>query len=206
MSFSSLSAAEQHKLIATANIAVARFVNLFSAKLGKRFFSREDIEDMAGDAIMKAWRSIDSYDPKKAKLSTWVGRIAVNCLKDAIDYKVKRLPISGSMYIGSNDEDAECGADEYILNSDLLNAMSENGADSRILQAELRDRICEEVSKMSDKRQRVAHMLNVGYKPREIASVEGGTPQAVSKCIWNIREALRAALVEWVNDADRYAC
>ena len=135
-----------------------------------------------------------------------MGRIAVNCVKDAIDYKVKRLPISGSMYIGSNDEDAECGADEYILNSDLLNAMSENGADSRILQAELRDRICEEVSKMSDKRQRVAQMLNVGYKPREIASVEGGTPQAVSKCIWNIREALRAALVEWVNDADRYAC
>ena len=206
MSFSSLSAAEQHNLIATANAAVARFVNLFTAKLGKRFFSREDIEDMAGDAIMKAWRSIDSYDPKKAKLSTWVGRIAVNCVKDAIDYKVKRLPISGSMYIGSNDEDAECGADEYILNPDVLNAMSENGTDSRILQAELRDRICEEVSKMSDKRQRVAHMLNVGYKPREIASVEGGTPQAVSKCIWDIREALRAALVEWADDADRYAC
>ena len=100
MSFSSrpLSAVEQHNLIASANAAVVRFVNLFSDKLGnKRFFSREDIEDMAGDTIMKACRSIDRYDPEKAKMSTWVGRIAVNTVKDAINYKMKRLPISGSM-------------------------------------------------------------------------------------------------------------
>ena len=208
MSFSSrsLSAAEQHNLIASANAAVVRFVNLFSDKLGnKRFFSREDIEDMAGDAIMKACRSIDRYDPEKAKMSTWVGRIAVNTVKDAIDYKMKRLPISGSMYVASHDEGGEIDADEYILDPMVLNTMSENSADCRVLQSELKVRICQEVSKMSEKRQRVARMLDGGCSIKEMAEAENCTSGAVSKRIWDIREALRSALVEWAAESSRCA-
>lgn len=209
MSFSSrpLSAVEQHNLIASANAAVVRFVNLFSDKLGnKRFFSREDIEDMAGDTIMKACRSIDRYDPEKAKMSTWVGRIAVNTVKDAINYKMKRLPISGSMYVASRDEGGEIDANEYILDPMVLNTMSENSADCLVLQSELKSRIFQEVSKMSDKRQRVARMLDGGYTIKEMAKAEDCTSRAVSKCIWDIREALRFALVEWAADSGRCAC
>ena len=109
MSFSSsLSAAEQQKLIATANTAVARFAYLFNSKSGCRnFFTREDIEDIAGTAILKAWRSIDSFNPERAKLSIWVNRIAINCAKDAVDYKMKRLFISESMYVKGKDDDEE---------------------------------------------------------------------------------------------------
>jgi RNA polymerase sigma-70 factor (ECF subfamily) len=208
MSFSSsLSAAEQQNLIATANAAVARFVDLFNSKSGCRnFFTREDIEDIAGTAILKVWRSIDSFDPERAKLSTWVNRIAVNCAKDALDYKMKRLSISESMYVKGKDDDDEYGADEFILDPDVLSKMSENSADGRVLRGELRDRICAEVSKMSDKRRRVAHMHNVGFTPKEMAAIEGCTPTAASKCIWDIREALRTALAEWSGEARPSAC
>ena len=208
MSFSSsLSAAEQQKLIATANTAVARFAYLFNSKPGCRnFFTREDIEDIAGTAILKAWRSIDSFDPERAKLSIWVNRIAINCAKDAVDYKMKRLFISESMYFKGKDDDEEYGADELILDPEVLGKMSENSADGRVLQRELRESICSEVSKMSDKRQRVAHMLNVGFTPKEMAAIEGCTPTAVSKCVWDIREALRTALAEWSGKARRSAC
>lgn len=208
MSFSrSLSAAEQHTLISTANAAVVRIVSLFTAKLGnKHFFSREDIEDIAGDVIMKAWRSMDGYDPERAKMSTWVGRIAVNCVKDAVDYKMKRLPISGAMYVTVKEDGEEFGADELVFAPEVLNAMSENSADARAIHSELQGRICEEVSRMSDKRQRVAYMMNAGYKPKEIAAAEGSKPQAVSKCIWDIREALRTALAEWAEESNRRAC
>ena len=149
----SLSAAEQHNLITNANLTVARFANLVATKLGnKYFFSREDIEDMANEAIMKAWRSIDSYDPTKAKLSTWVSRIAVNCVKDTVGYRMRRMSISGSMYIKTRKKESESGVDEVILDPVVLNTMSENGADGRILQAELKGRICDVVSEMSDKR------------------------------------------------------
>lgn len=203
MSFSfSLSAAQQHQLIATANAAVVRFVTIFSDKIrNKHFFTREDIEDIAGNVIMKAWRSIDGYDPEKAKLSSWVYRIAVNCVKDAVDYKMKRLSISGSMFISSNDEGDECNADEYILDPGVLNTMCENSADDRVLQSDLMGRISQTVSKMSDKRQRVARMLTVGYTPKEMAAVEGSTPSAVAKCVWDIRQALKSALTEWLKEA-----
>lgn len=208
MSFSSsLSAAEQQNLIATANAAVARFANLFNSKPGCRnFFTREDIEDIAGTAILKVWRSIDSFDPERAKLSTWVNRIAVNCAKDALDYKMKRFSISESMYAKGKDDDDEYGADELILDPDVLSKMSENSADGRVLRGELLERICAEVSKMSDKRQRVAHMLNVGFTPKEMAAIEGCTPTAASKCVWDIREALRTALAEWSGGARLSAC
>ena len=84
--------------------------------------------------------------------------------------------------------------------------MSENSADGRVLLGELRERICSEVSKMSDKRQRVAHMLNVGFTPKEMAAIEGCTPTAASKRIWDIREALRTALAEWSGKARLSAC
>ena len=204
---SSFSAAEQHNLIATANAAVVRFINLFTAKLGGRhFFTHEDIEDIAGTAIMKAWRSIDNFDPERAKLSTWVNRIAVNCVKDAIDYKMKRLSISESMYVKGKDDDDECGVDEFILDPEMLGTMSENSADGRVLQCELGERICAEVSKMSDKRKRVAHLLNVGYSPKEIAAIEGCTPNAAYKSIWDIRAALKSALAEWADESKRFAC
>lgn len=203
MSFSfSLSAAQQHQLIATANAAVVRFVTIFSDKIrNKHFFTREDIEDIAGNVIMKAWRSIDGYDPEKAKLSSWVYRIAVNCVKDAVDYKMKRLSISGSMFISSNDEGDECNADEYILDPAVLDSMCDNCADDRVLQSDLKGRISQTVSKMSDKRQRVAHMLTVGYTPKEMAAVEGSTPTAMAKCVWDIRQALKVALTEWLKEA-----
>lgn len=203
MSFSfSLSAAQQHQLIATANAAVVRFVTIFSDKIrNKHFFTREDIEDIAGNVIMKAWRSIDGYDPEKAKLSSWVYRIAVNCVKDAVDYKMKRLSISGSMFISSNDEGDECNADEYILDPAVLDSMCDNSADDRVLQSDLKGRISQTVSKMSDKRQRVAHMLTVGYTPKEMAAVEGSTPTAMAKCVWDIRQALKVALTEWLKEA-----
>jgi RNA polymerase sigma factor (sigma-70 family) len=208
MSFSSsLSAAEQQNLIATANAAVVRFVNLFTSKPGCRnFFTREDVEDIEGTTILKVWRSIDAFDPERAKLSTWVNRIAVNCAKDAIDYKMKRLSISGSMYVKGKDDNEECGADEFILDPEVLSKMSENSADGRALQCELREHICAEVSKMSDKRQRVAHLLNLGFFPKEMAAIEGCTPAAASKCVWDIRKALRAALDEWSGEARPYAC
>ena len=194
-----LSVSEQQQLIAAANAAVARFARLFAAKIGnKDFFTREDMEDMAATAVMKACGAMDRYDPERATLATWVGRIAANCVKDAVDYKMKRLCISAPMYTERNDEEGdEFGADEYAHDAGILDRMSVNDTDSRVLQAELQERINDEVAKMTDKRKRIARMLNAGYSPQEMAEAEGCTTTAVYMCIWNIRETLRHALEEW---------
>ena len=39
-------------------------------------------EDVVAEAYLKAARSFSRYDPTRAKFSTWVVRIAVNCMND----------------------------------------------------------------------------------------------------------------------------
>jgi len=46
--------------------------------------AREIAEDILQDSFVKIWRSIDTYDPQKGKLFTWMARLARN---SAIDYK-----------------------------------------------------------------------------------------------------------------------
>ena len=48
-----ISAAEQQKIISSAHVAVSVFVYSYTNKLGnRRFFTKEDIEDIAGDVGM----------------------------------------------------------------------------------------------------------------------------------------------------------
>jgi RNA polymerase sigma-70 factor (ECF subfamily) len=50
----------------------------------------ETAEDLLQEVFVKVWKNIDSYDPVKAKLVTWMGNIARNLAIDKIrskDYK-----------------------------------------------------------------------------------------------------------------------
>lgn len=46
--------------------------------------AREIAEDILQDSFVKIWKSINTFDPGKGKLFTWMARLARNC---AIDYK-----------------------------------------------------------------------------------------------------------------------
>ncbi|SEA46722.1 RNA polymerase sigma factor [Pedobacter hartonius] len=45
---------------------------------------REIAEDILQDSFVKIWKSINTFDPKKGKLFTWIAKLARN---SAIDYK-----------------------------------------------------------------------------------------------------------------------
>ena len=212
MSFShSLSAAEQHTIITSANMAVSRFASVFAENIGSaRFFTREDIEDMSQEAAMKAWRSISVFDPAKAKLSTWVSRIAVNCVKDAIDHRMKRLPISASMEEINDDSGDEYNVSERCGRSrsfhpEMQMLVSEYAADSRLNQREFERSVWGEVNRLSDTGRRYVHMLSEGYAPKDMAAIDGCRPNTAAKRVHDVRRALRAALAE-VADEYGLAC
>jgi len=46
--------------------------------------AREIAEDILQDSFVKIWKSIDTFDPEKGKLFTWMAKLARN---SAIDYK-----------------------------------------------------------------------------------------------------------------------
>lgn len=48
---------------------------------------REEAEDVAQETFMKVWRKIAQYDPDRARLETWVTRIAMNACYDRLRKK-----------------------------------------------------------------------------------------------------------------------
>lgn len=205
----SLSIAEQQSLISNAEAAVSHFTKAFSHRLGSHFFSREDIQDMVQDTLLKAWRSIDSYDPTKGKMSTWVSRIAINCVKDEVDRRVRRIFISDSMYTvkkRKDEEDLE-EADEWIENPQVLEVLCGDSADRLAERRDFERAVHGEIHKLSGKNQRFAKMLEDGYAPRQMAAIEGCTPNAAAKRVCDIRRALRAALADVAGEFGfRIAC
>lgn len=195
----SLSAAEQHTLVSTAFTAVSRFAYSFSNKLGhKHFFTHEDIEDMSQDTVMKAWRSIGSFNPEKATLATWVSRIAVNCVKDGIDYRIKRLCISASMYTKKFKYLEDHSADEFVMDPQVLGKCNEEGADRITEGRDLERFVRGEISRMSDVSRRVAQFLEEGFTAKEIAKAEDCSPNTAAKRAYDMRKALKAALADVV--------
>ena len=201
-----LSAAEQRAIISTANVAVSVHANSITAKLpNKYFFTKEDIEDLAGEVIYKACRSFDRFDSEKSSLKTWVSRIALNCVKDALDYRMKRIGLSEAMFSESSKDDDD--DDEYNkvesadrkkgFNAAVWDLVSEYSADKDINRKEFEEEVMGKVGKLSDKNQKFFSMLvDEELTPKEMAEREGCTANAAAKRIWDIRHALKTTIAE----------
>ncbi|MGM9749941.1 MAG: RNA polymerase sigma factor [Candidatus Cryptobacteroides sp.] len=169
-----LSRTQQNDIINLANSAVRSRV----AKKYKGIFSTMDIEDMVGDTIYKACRSIGSFDASKGKLITWVNKIAVNAVIDAVDYKVKRLPISNAMFI-ENEEGEELDYAETYGHEAY-----ENETDRDLLAEEFESEVRKVTGALSEQKRKTLDMVERGMTPIEMAAEEGCTPTAAAtrKC------------------------
>ena len=213
----SLSAAEQRAIISTANVAVSVHANSITAKLpNKYFFTKEDIEDLAGEVIYRACRSFDRFDSEKSSLKTWVSRIALNCVKDALDYRMKRIGLSEPMFSESSKDDDEYNNVETAdfkkgFDTSVWDLVSEYSADKDINQKEFEEAVMGEVGKLSDKNQKFFSMLfEEELTPKEMAEREGCTSNAAAKRIWDIRHALKAVIAETAREfgifSEKIAC
>ena len=57
-----------------------------------RLLHREETEDLVSRIFLKVAEHLDEYDPKKAKMSTWIFRIAENTLRDY--FRTRRTQVS----------------------------------------------------------------------------------------------------------------
>lgn len=196
-----LSVAEQQTITSTAKIAVSHFIYQLFGKNGmKSFFTQTETEDIVGDTIYKACRSIDGFDPEKGKLSTWIYQIAFRCVLDAYNYKMKRVNISCPMTAISQEDGDEYNASETSkkksgLCLEMNELLSRNEADTDINFKEFENRIQKKVGKLSDINQRFfEYFAEMGLAPREIAALEGCTPNAAAKRVHDIRQCLKPSL------------
>ena len=70
---------------------------------------REDAEEVYQDVFVKALRAIETFDPKKATLSTWLCRIAFN---ESLNFVRRRKP--NLVYM----DDSKLGSDSFEVQED----------------------------------------------------------------------------------------
>ena len=171
-----LSRTQQNDIINLANSAVRSRV----AKKYKGIFSTMDIEDMVGDTIYKACRSIGSFDASKGKLITWINTIASNCIKDLLDYKFGRGFISADVNEDMEPErifasaDHTCGSQDWESNIDIVYGDLLTIAES-----------------FSERDRRYAQMIIDEFESAEMAKATGDTLGAAQAKACRVRKILR---------------
>ena len=194
MSKNNITPSEQKNILSSAKTSVEFCVSNYADKTGlKHVFTKEDIEDIVCDTVYKACRSFASFDENKAKLSTWVNRIAVNCVRDAIDYKMKRRNISCELIEENSESGEEFGLDEVCLNSQENHfegwaRVSGETADRELLRKDFEAYVSDSLSGMSERDRKFLEWMKFGYTAKEMAAMDGCSTNAASKRMWAIRQ------------------
>ena len=193
-SITTLTLSEQKNILSSAKTSVEFCVSNYADKTGlKHVFTTEDIEDIVCDTVYKACRSFASFDENKAKLSTWVNRIAVNCVRDAIDYRMKRRNISCELIEENSESGEEFGLNEVYCESleehfEGWARVSEDAADKELLRKDFEAYVSSSLSGMSERDRKFLEWMKLGYTAKEMAAMDGCSTNAASKRMWSIRQ------------------
>lgn len=146
---------------------------------------RREVEDIAQEVFLKVFRALGSFDPARAKFTTWVYTFVRNHCYDVL--KRRRLPTT-SLHAVPADEPARDVADgrELVPHESLENQ-------------ELGRRIGEAIATLGED-QRMVFVLreyeNLEYA--EIAAITGVNEGTVKSRLFRAKEALRAQLAPWL--------
>lgn len=102
---------------------VGRYAERVFAMIARQVPDVMDAQELTQDAFMRAFDHIDSYDPQRASLSTWLCRIAYNL---TLDFLKRRHPV-----IVSIDDTKAWQTD---ISDDELEAELSTGREERIEQ------------------------------------------------------------------------
>ena len=147
----------------------------------RRIACDEDIAaDAMQDALLKAWKYRGSFDGRSV-LATWLTRIVVHCVRDAIAAHRRRRNRAG----GGQDDVLELAAGPA---TDPV---------ERAIASETDRRVRCEVRRLPD-RQREVFTLTVwqNLSPGEVAEIVGTTPQTVHANLHAARRTLRRRMAD----------
>lgn len=183
-------------LIAESRSEIVRSARHYNYVYGSHL-RKEDIEDAVQDAICKAMTNAAHYNPRKAKVSTWVCRIVRNEIVD----RLKRQAITITRDVRYIDESGEDGTfDEGIRQLHFRRDEKEGAsgpvdcAEGRMLSRLRVECIFRAVGGLSKRDQRVIAMLMQKVPGAVMAHKLGVTEAAQRKLVYDVRKRLRREL------------
>lgn len=141
--------------------------------LKKKFFTKEDLEDVRQVIASKVWQHRGSFDPAKAPFKTWVNRIAENALKDALNAKMKHILSFVDPFSQNRDDD------EYVRPCFGSYRGNEFETDRDICLKEDMSYIRQTFDSLPGQYREILRLDEEGYSTAEIADMLGRTKNEV---------------------------
>ena len=159
---------------------VCRYAQRVFAMIVRQVTDVMDAQELTQDTFLRAFSHIDSYDPQRASLSTWLCRIAYRL---TLDFLKRRRPLIVSI------DDTEFG--KMDLSEEQLEAELSTGREERIEQLE---RL---IDKLADDEQMLLTLYYFEDRPlTEIAYITGIEAKPLANRLYRIRKKLAKKLSE----------
>jgi len=149
---------------------VSRYAERVFAMIARQVPDVMDAQELAQDSFMRAFSHIDSYDPHKASLSTWLCRIAYHL---TLDHLRRRRPVIVAMEDNTDISDEE------------LEAELNTGREERI------EQLMEVIDELPDDERMLLTLYYFEDRPlTEITYITGIEPAALANRLYRTRKKL----------------
>ena len=153
---------------------VCRYAERVFAMIVRQVPDVMDAQELTQDSFMRAFSHIDSYDPRRASLSTWLCRIAYRL---TLDFLKRRRPVNVSM------EDTQVWQTD--ISDKELEAELSTGREERI------QRLTELMDELSDDERMLLTLYYFEDRPlTEIAYITGVEAKALANRLYRTRKKL----------------
>ena len=153
---------------------VSRYAERVFAMIVRQVPDVMDAQELMQDAFMRAFDHIDSYDPHKASLSTWLCRIAYRL---TLDFLKRRRPMIVSL------EDTKVWQTD--ISDDALEAELSTGREERI------ERLQEVIDDLPDDERMLLTLYYFEDRPlTEIAYITGSDAKPLANRLYRTRKKL----------------
>ncbi|SDG21234.1 RNA polymerase sigma-70 factor, ECF subfamily [Prevotella communis] len=149
---------------------VSRYAERVFAMIARQVSDMMDAQELTQDTFLRAFSHIDSYDPHKASLSTWLCRIAYRL---TLDYLRRRRPVIVAMEDNTDISDEE------------LEAELSTGREERI------EQLMEVIDELPDDERMLLTLYYFEDRPlTEITYITGIEPAALANRLYRTRKKL----------------
>ena len=153
---------------------VGRYAQRVFAMVARQVTDVMDAQELTQDAFLRAFDHIDSYDPNKASLSTWLCRIAYRL---TLDFLKRRRPMIVSI------EDNKIGQTD--MSDEAMDAELSTGREERIEQLQ------EAIDELPDDERMLLTLYYFEERPlTEIAYITGIEAKPLANRLYRIRKKL----------------
>ena len=141
-------------------------------------FTKEEVEDISQDIIIRVMERFDQFNPSKSSLSTWISRVTHN-------YCVDVLKATPSVSFVPFDD---------VMNYSLRTSSSPEEEYVEMERLEFENKrhqwLNRSINSLKPRERKIMRLTLVGRKPRDIAQILNATPNSIRIAKFNAQRTL----------------